>query len=205
MLFVCSQAESKDFDYKNWWENWYLNGKISGEGSRGDLARFKADTINNFLRKNRVQTVVEFGCGDGINLSLINYPYYLGLDISRTIIQKCIQTFKNDHKKNFKLYEPDSFLNNWETVDLVVCLDVLYHVTDEKDYVKLLDDIFSYSAPHVILYTTLYDDGVPHDSPEIKHRNVMDYLKKYGQYTSTIVNQKYPDQSKAEFIFLSKN
>ena len=62
-----------------YWENRYSAGGHSGVGSYGSFAEFKADVLNQFVSTNRVQTVVEFGCGDGNQLSLAKYPKYIGL------------------------------------------------------------------------------------------------------------------------------
>ncbi len=204
ILILCFQLESSVFDYKEWWEKWYSEGNNSGLGSRNQLAQFKADTINIFLKKKEIQTVIEFGCGDGFNLGLIEYPYYLGIDVSRTSIKNCAEKFKNDKTKSFMLYEPKYFINQWfKCFDLVVCLDVLYHIIDEEDYLKVLSDIFSFSPHYVILYTTLYAKNQIY--PEIKHRNVLDYLTKYPDYSYEIIPQKYTLQTEAVFIFLTKN
>jgi SAM-dependent methyltransferase len=193
------------FDYKKWWDDWYASGRTSGAGSRGVLAEFKADVMNDFLSNHTIHSVVEFGCGDGYNLALMKYKKYLGLDVSKTSIKLCTAIFKEDTTKSFMLYDPNFFTNkNFNQVDLVVCLDVLYHIINEDEYKKVLDDIFSYEAPYVILYTTLYNAGNSPDSPEILHRDVFPYLQKYSNYEITIKKQKHQDKSIADFIFLER-
>ncbi len=206
LFLLCSNIASiKSFDGKQWWESWYAQKGISGPGSRGVLAQFKADVINSFIEEHSIKSAVEFGCGDGFNLQLINYKTYLGLDVSKTILKQCITMFKDDSTKSFMLYDPLVFKNNTlHDVDLVVCLDVLYHVIDEDEYKKVLDDIFSFSAPYVILYTSLENKGNSPLSPEIKHRDVMPYLQKYSDYEIKIVKQRYPHLTSADFIFLTK-
>jgi hypothetical protein len=54
------------------WENNYQKGGDSGSGSYDQLAIFKADIINSFIKQNNIKTVIEFGCGDGNQLSLAN-------------------------------------------------------------------------------------------------------------------------------------
>src|SRR5690348_11631317 len=53
-----------------YWEQRYLAGGTSGAGSFGRLAQFKAETINAFASRANIQTVIEFGCGDGRQLRL---------------------------------------------------------------------------------------------------------------------------------------
>jgi 2-polyprenyl-3-methyl-5-hydroxy-6-metoxy-1,4-benzoquinol methylase len=197
---ICCHA----FDYKKWWNDWYSHGGISGSGSRGVLAQFKADVINDYIKTHSIRSVVEFGCGDGYNLALMNYENYLGFDVAKPAINVCSTLFKDDSRKSFMLYDPKCFVNKNLRADLVVCLDVLYHITDEEEFLKVLDDIFSFSSAHVILYTTLYEAGNSPASPEILHRNILPYLQKYPQYEVTIEKQKHQNLSLADFVFLKR-
>ena len=66
---------------QRYWEERYQNGGNSGEGSYNKLAKFKADTITEFIKQNNVKDAIEFGCGDGNVLSFTTYHSYIGLDI----------------------------------------------------------------------------------------------------------------------------
>lgn len=84
-----------------YWDRHYARGGTSGAGSYGPLAGAKAEFLNNFVIKNRISSVIEFGCGDGHQLSLADYPRYIGLDVSRTAIELCKRTFMDDRTKSF--------------------------------------------------------------------------------------------------------
>src|ERR1035438_7415845 len=71
-----------------YWERRYSNGGNSGVGSYSVFAELKADVLNRFVSTHHVRTVIEFGCGDGNQLSLAEYPSYLGFDVSNTVIFK---------------------------------------------------------------------------------------------------------------------
>lgn len=58
----------------DYWESRYATGGTSGPGSSGKLAEFKAEVLNSFVRRDNVLSVIEFGCGDGNQLSLASYP-----------------------------------------------------------------------------------------------------------------------------------
>jgi hypothetical protein len=45
-------------------------------GSYGKFAAFKAEVLNAFVQEMRVDTVIEFGCGDGNQLTLARYPLF---------------------------------------------------------------------------------------------------------------------------------
>ncbi|PFP46239.1 hypothetical protein COK01_21710 [Priestia megaterium] len=195
------------FSYIDYWEENYSNGGTSGKGSYGVLAQFKGDVINRFINKKQIHTVIEFGCGDGNQLKYMNYPSYLGMDISPTSIDICSKKFKKDKTKSFLLYNPKCFINNgYFTSDLVVCLDVLYHITNEDDFWKTLDDIFSCKPFFIILYTRITKpEEFVYGIPTIQDRDILSCLSKYQDYKLIqIIEQKYKELSGASFIVLEK-
>jgi len=56
------------FQSGSYWEDRYATGDDSGLGSYDELARYKAQIINEFVREKQVDSVVDFGCGDGNQL-----------------------------------------------------------------------------------------------------------------------------------------
>ena len=82
-------------DTRAYWERRYADGQDSGYGSRDQLARFKASFLNAFVARNGIRSVIEFGCGDGTQLSLADYPSYLGLDVSPTAVRLCASRFRD--------------------------------------------------------------------------------------------------------------
>src|SRR5947207_2716559 len=85
-----------------YWETRYADGGNSGAGSYEKFAAFKAEVLNDFVRTHGVQTVIEFGCGDGNQLSLAEYPTYTGFDISATAVTICRNRFAGDPSKTFR-------------------------------------------------------------------------------------------------------
>ncbi|MGG4459628.1 methyltransferase domain-containing protein [Brevibacillus porteri] len=202
-----STENQSAFDYRKYWEDHYASGGNSGLGSYGVLALFKAEVINEYIKEQQVKSVIEFGCGDGNQLLFMKYANYLGLDISPTSVQMCARMFGKDSSKSFLLYHPKSFYNQgYLKSDLVVCLDVLYHIIDEEEFEKTLDDIFSCAKKHVILYTKVTDGTESQVVDMIKDRDILHYLKKYNDFSVTRrIEQKYPDLSSASFLILEKN
>ena len=82
--------------------NRYETGGNSGDGSYNRLAEFKAEIINEFINKNKISKVIDFGCGDGNQLKLLRVPSYIGYDVSPRALQVCRKEFPNDHTKKFK-------------------------------------------------------------------------------------------------------
>src|SRR6201986_1326981 len=96
------------------WERNYAKGYTSGVGSYGALADGKRKFLNQLVIERDVRSVIEFGCGDGNQLSLANYPSYIGLDVSRSALQLCQRRFADDPSKSFYLYEGACFRDNAE-------------------------------------------------------------------------------------------
>ena len=148
------------------WERRYARGGTSGPGSYGILAQGKADFLNLFVDWNNVQSIVEFGCGDGNQLSLANYPRYVGLDVSRAAICLCRQRFMGDNTKSFFLYDGACFVDNGGlfNAELVISLDVVYHLIENTVFDTYMTHLFSAGRRYVIIYATngLIRDGAPH-------------------------------------------
>jgi hypothetical protein len=88
------------FDSAQYWRNRYRSGGNSGAGSYGRLANFKAEIVNAFVREHDVASVIEFGCGDGAQLTLADYPSYLGFDVADESVELCRSKFAKDSTKN---------------------------------------------------------------------------------------------------------
>ena len=168
-------GQKEIFNSGNYWESRYLSGGNSGDGSYGRLADFKAAFLNKFIQEKNIHTVVEFGCGDGHQLSLIHYPKYLGLDVSESVIRSCVEKFKNDRSKSFILYNTPTFFNRqFFTANLTVSLDVIYHIVEESLYCKYLEDLFATSSGHVIIYSTNFYKA---ETIHILHREFLKYVE----------------------------
>ena len=83
------------------------------------------------MNKNKIKTVLELGCGDGNQLSLANYPNYVGVDVSETIINKCKKEFSNEKSKTFyTLIDFDKVKD--KNFLIYTFLDVIYHLVEDK-------------------------------------------------------------------------
>lgn len=169
-----------NFSSSSYWENRYVDGGNSGFGSYGRLATYKADFLNNFIKKNKIKSCIEFGCGDGNQLSLLKVRKYIGLDISHTIINKCIDKFKVDKTKSFFVYDTFGFCDNSRifSSDLSISLDVLFHLVERKVFEKYLKNLFLSSNKYVIIYSSNKNDQKEKQGTHVKHRKFTDYVKK---------------------------
>jgi len=163
------------FDEKSYWDKRYAKGNTSGCGSYGDYAKYKADVINEFIQQEKLNSIIEFGCGDGNQLGMININEYTGLDISKEAISMCIDTYCENKNKSFLLYDPDHFLNNTLQFDASISLEVIFHIIDDNKYRKYLHDLFSCASKYVIIYSSNFAQQRKETS-HIKHRNFTTYV-----------------------------
>jgi SAM-dependent methyltransferase len=160
----------------HYWEQNYARGGTSGGGSCGTLARAKADFLNAFVEEHHIQSVVEFGCGDGNQLSLAEYPNYVGLDVSRTAISLCKQRFAEDMNKSFFLYDGEYFVDRGGCfeADLGISLDVVYHLVEDSVYETYMRNLFAAARLYAIIYSSNFDVG--HTAAHVRHRKFTTWI-----------------------------
>jgi hypothetical protein len=159
-----------------YWELNYARGGTSGGGSYGALALGKAEFLNTFVREHNVQSVTEFGCGDGNQLSLAGYPRYVGLDVSRTAVGLCKRRFSDDATKSFFLYDGASFADRAGlfVADLAISLDVIYHLIEDQIYELYMAHLFAAGDRYVVVYAT--NTLMRGTAPHVRHRRFSSWV-----------------------------
>lgn len=174
-----------------YWDDRYRLGGNSGSGSYGRLARFKAEFLNDFVEKNGIEHVVEFGCGDGAQLELANYKSYIGFDVSQNSVDLCRVKFPENDQFSFFLVGSDNF-ERLVPAKLTLSLDVIYHLIEDDVFESYMSKLFSSSECFVIIYA--YDFDKVYKSKHEKGRNFTLWIKeKAPDWTlSDRVPNKYP-------------
>ena len=155
----------------NYWIQRYASGGDSGPGSYTHLATFKAGILNSFVAQNNIESIVEFGCGDGNQLKMAQYPKYLGFDISPLVINRCRDSFKSDEKKSFKLMKE----YQGEKADLALSLDVIFHLIEDEVYNSYMHKLFVSSNKFVIIYSSNFEDFKTQVS-HVRRRKFTDWI-----------------------------
>lgn len=159
-----------------YWEQHYAKGDTSGPGSYGHLAEFKAHVINDFVTTHRITSVIEFGCGDGNQLGLFQCARYIGLDVSRTAIHKCVSKYADDPTKSFFLYDPRYFVDRAGvfTAEVGLSLDVIYHLIEDDLFRLYMQHLFASASRHIIIYSSSFDART---APHVRHRDFVGYVQ----------------------------
>jgi len=145
---------------RNYWESRYQKGGNSGHGSYNQLAGFKSKVMNALVTELGIASVIEFGCGDGNQLRTMHYPRFIGLDVSPTAVQLCIEQFKQDRTKSFFLYAPEEFHDPLGVMqaDMSISLDVLYHLIEDHVFARYMQHLFAAAKRYVVIYARDVDD-----------------------------------------------
>ncbi|WP_343551144.1 methyltransferase domain-containing protein [Pantoea sp.] len=200
------KSETLSFEHSaQYWDDRYRLQGNSGAGSYGCLADFKAEVINDFVAAENIQSVMEFGCGDGNQLSLARYPRYTGFDISEHALQRCKQMYANDASKDF--YSVEQW--NGQQAELALSLDVLYHLIEDTVFEQYMETLFSAASRFVIIYASndeklnqLLGNHVKH----VRHRKFTQWVIQNMAYSwdfHKLIPNKYPfsvhDQNNTSF------
>lgn len=151
---------------EEYWIERYEAGRTSGDGSYNELAEFKAEIINGFVAKHGVGGVMEFGCGDGNQLGLADYPAYTGFDVSPRAVELCRNIFQSDGTKRFLLM--DEYAG--QRAPLALSLDVVYHLVEDAVFESYMSTLFDAAEQFVIVYSSnseIHEEG---QAAHVRHR-----------------------------------
>jgi hypothetical protein len=187
-----------------YWESRYSSGGTSGAGSYGAQAEYKASFLDAFVKDNEIRTVVEFGCGDGNQLRLATYPSYLGLDVSRTGLRMCIDAFREDQSKSFLYYDPNVFSDAARFIhgDLVLSLDVIYHLIEDEVYESYMHDLFGAADRFVIVYASDTERRVA--APHVRHRAFTEWVATHAKQWRLDRVEQAPDAAYQNFYVFAR-
>jgi hypothetical protein len=177
------------------WEQHYAAGRDSGPGSFGRLAAFKAEVIADICREQEITSVIEWGCGDGNQLSRLAVPRYLGMDVSRTAVEHCVKRFAGDPDKSFAWYDPGVFLDNagFFCADLALSLDVIFHLVEDVTFATYMRRLFRSARRHVLIYSSDVE-GLRYSEPHVRDRKFSAWVESNepGWELTKTVRNPYP-------------
>ena len=157
----------------SYWEERYSAGGSSGPGSFGRSALLKAKVLNSFVASRKVASVIEFGCGDGRQLQLAEYPEYLGFDISPTAVTRCREVFRGDHGKTFRLLEE----YRGERGDLALSIDIIFHLVEDETFEDHMEKLFASAERYVVIYSSNTDCNVGYAGTHVRRRRFTDWVE----------------------------
>jgi SAM-dependent methyltransferase len=154
---------SSYFDSNTYWNDRYVKGGNSGEGSYGPFAAFKGNILLQCIKDLSIQSIIDYGCGDGNQARYYTCNKYIGIDVSQKAIDLCKKIFYYDIHKQF--YLDTEFFKSFDAskkVDCAISCDVILHLIDPSLYISYIHNLFSLSNKYVIIYS--YDCDLKHTS-----------------------------------------
>ncbi len=171
-----------------YWRQRYVTGGTSGAGSYGRLARFKAEVLNAFVAEQKINSVLEYGSGDGAQLAMAEYPSYVGIDVSPVALDLCRKRFFTDTTKRF--YLPSEMPADLGPFDLVISLDVIYHLVEDAVFEAYMARLFASARRFVAIYSS--DTTLPATTPHVRHREFTRWIARHAPGWKLIKFEKNP-------------
>jgi 2-polyprenyl-3-methyl-5-hydroxy-6-metoxy-1,4-benzoquinol methylase len=156
---------NKEVFSKIYKENLWHGG--SGAGSKLENVKEYVEVLQKYIDKPEVKTVLDLGCGDWqfskfLDLSSVSY---LGVDVVESVIEFNSTSYS---ASNIKFISRDITTYEVPKADLIICKDVLQHLSN-KDVVIILVKIITSSK-----FSLITNDFKP-ENTENKDINNGDY------------------------------
>ena len=150
----------------SYWNLRYKFGGTSGAGSYGEEMAHKSQFLIDFISENNILSVIDFGCGDGNQLSNIQVSKYVGFDVSDVAIRQCRVLYAKDPTKDFRnITQYDG-----ERAQLALSLDVIYHLVEDALFDEYLARLFAAADQYIIIYSSNDNSRSAHQSRHVYHR-----------------------------------
>lgn len=142
-------------------------GRGSGSGSTPASTRWYRRKLEYLLKRYRIGSVVDVGCGDWAHSRLVDWgrAAYLGIDVVPGVIEANTRKFARPGVSFECVDALDEF--PWPPGDLLICKDVLQHWPNESVLEFCTDAISTYD------FTLMTNDiSSPHLGPEFVNTNI---------------------------------
>jgi len=160
-----------------WWERCYKAGGSSGHGSVGKYRDWKWGVIEKYVPKISSMDVIDVGCGDLTFWYGRNCAKYLGIDCSKSIIDK---NRKSRVKWNFIVLPAEQHIPDIKAT-IVFCFDLLFHIEKPPNFRRILENLCQYSKDLIFVNnwigSNLGDGRLCFHHPLEEH---MDIFKRVG-------------------------
>lgn len=168
---------------QEYWERRYRTGGNSGKGSRGSDRRWKWKVIHRYAGKP--VDVLDVGCGDLAFWKGRDCESYLGVDISPTIIAGDKELRPG---WNFLVARADELPPGRH--DVVFCLDVLFHILDDREYARIVDSLIQATDGWLFIFTWSRPPEEEYDKSYQRFRPFRDYLGRFSQNGLSLVAEE---------------
>jgi 2-polyprenyl-3-methyl-5-hydroxy-6-metoxy-1,4-benzoquinol methylase len=160
----------------------------SGRGSRGKFLKHKQDLLRPFADNFRDADIVEVGFGDLETSRVLPFKNYLGIDASQEAVKIAAQKMPN---WTFNTGLVDEL--STESADLVICLDVLFHVPKKQDYENLISQLIRVSRKSILVSGHVKQEHAQNSGILFFHEPLMDTFKRMPGVSKVEAVGRYSD------------
>lgn len=147
--------DSKVMNSRSYWNRRYATGGNSGAGSYGPAVEKKVAWLGAL---EGVSSIVEVGCGDFHFGALLCQRFteasYIGLDQSDLIVRRNNLWHRIE---NIEFRTPLHHAEPLPEADLVLCVDVLFHILDDQEYRNMLVNLQQAWTKYLVVSAYEYD------------------------------------------------
>lgn len=182
-----------EYRERDYWTQRYAKGGHSGAGSRGLEFLWKVKTIRSLIQQFAVRSILDIGCGDGVVAApAVTFgsrflAEYMGVDLAR-----------HPQFPRLPFRQADAVEDELPQADLVLCLDVLFHIESDERHDRLVERICGL-ARRVVFVTTMNEAADTH-APHVFYRPVT-WPPEFSVRASGLV----PDDTSKTFYILEKS
>jgi len=101
---------------------------------------------------------------------------YIGIDVSSKAIEICKSKFNKDNSKTF--FTLDEFIGlekAYKKYELVLSLDVIYHLIEDGVFEEYMNKLFDSASKYIIIYASNFDETL---CTHVKHRKFTEWIKR---------------------------
>jgi hypothetical protein len=166
----------KSFRSADYWRERYKAGRTSGAGSSGRLAAYKADFINALVAERRIDSVIEFGSGDGSQASLFTFPNYTGVDVVPQVVEAARRRFAD--RPGWSFVTAEGYAARPTRHDLAMSLDVIYHLVEDDVFEDYMRRLTAAARRFVLVYAS--DREAEVDARHVRHRRYSRWMADFA-------------------------
>lgn len=147
--------------YKN--KEWNEGNSLSGRGSTLQATEQYRVFLQNFLKENNIQSVVDVGCGDWSFSKAIDWGsiQYTGYDVVKSVIKKNTKKYGT---KKITFVHANGVKTKLPKADLLICKEVLQHLPN-KNVFKMIRKFHRYK--YCIITNDVDPQTFTSDNPDI--------------------------------------
>lgn len=195
------------FDPHAYWETRHvkLAGDLRNVGNRSltsdqnrDLITTKASIVCHTLGLHGVRRgsrVLDAGCGAGVFTEMLQHAGFelSGIDVSHSAVSHARKQGRASYQTaKLSEFRPET------AFDIVLCLDVLFHVVDEAEWARSVVNLADCVAPEgLLIFIETFDHTGLGSAPHVRWRRKEEYLPVLARVGFSFVDEvvfQYPHE-----------